>query len=93
MTTATIVYGASLSKQIVGACLALLTLDGRLDPDDTLASWLPELPEWSTRVRLRHLLHHTSGLPDEDEMTARLRTNWQRCAHVRDRDCRLRNAP
>ena len=75
MTTATIVYGASLSKQIVGACLALLTVDGRLSPEDTLASWLPELPGWSTRVRLRHLLHHSSGLPDEDEMVAQLRTN------------------
>jgi CubicO group peptidase (beta-lactamase class C family) len=72
MTTATIVYGASLSKQVVGASLALLARDGDVDPEDLLSAWLPELPAWSGQVRLRHLLHHTSGLPDEDEMTDRL---------------------
>ncbi|WP_239163541.1 serine hydrolase domain-containing protein [Paractinoplanes rishiriensis] len=57
------VYTASLSKQITAACAALLVRQGRLDTDDVLAQWMPELPPWSRTVRVRHLIHHTSGLP------------------------------
>jgi CubicO group peptidase (beta-lactamase class C family) len=60
----TVAYGASLAKQFTGACAALLERDGHLDCDGTIAAWLPELPEWSERVRVRHLIHHTAGLPD-----------------------------
>jgi CubicO group peptidase (beta-lactamase class C family) len=58
------VYTGSLSKQITAACAALLVRQGRLDTDDTLSQWMPELPAWSRTVRLRHLIHHTSGLPE-----------------------------
>src|SRR4051794_4122680 len=58
------VYTGSLSKQITAACAALLVRQGRLDTDDTLSKWMPELPAWSRTVRLRHLIHHTSGLPE-----------------------------
>lgn len=57
------VYTASLSKQITAACAALLVRQGRLDTADVLAQWMPELPPWSRTVRVRHLIHHTSGLP------------------------------
>jgi CubicO group peptidase (beta-lactamase class C family) len=58
------IYTASLSKQITAACAALLVRQGRLDTDATLAQWMPELPAWARTVRLRHLIHHTSGLPE-----------------------------
>jgi CubicO group peptidase (beta-lactamase class C family) len=67
----TVCYTASLSKQITAACAALLVRQGRLDTESTLAQWMPELPEWASAVRLRHLIHHTSGLPegvDVDEL-------------------------
>jgi CubicO group peptidase (beta-lactamase class C family) len=38
--------------------------EGALDMEDTLARWLPGLPGWAGTVRLRHLLHHTTGMPD-----------------------------
>lgn len=69
----TVIYGASLTKQVIGAGFALLYRDGMVDPNDSLQQWLPELPRWSERVQLRHLLHHTSGLPDEGPVTERLR--------------------
>src|SRR5690242_9819762 len=61
---ATLAYSASLSKQITAGCAALLVREGALDMEGTLARWLPGLPAWAGRVRLRHLLHHTAALPD-----------------------------
>jgi len=60
----TVFHLASLTKQLTAACVALLVQQGRLDTASPLAQWLPELPAWAARVRVRHLLHHTSGLPD-----------------------------
>lgn len=59
-----VAYAASVAKQFTAACAALLERDGDLDYDGTIAAWLPELPSWSERVRMRHLIHHTAGLPD-----------------------------
>lgn len=64
LTAGTIVYTASLSKQITAACAALLVQQGRLDIASTLAQWMPELPAWAGTVRLSHLISHTSGLPE-----------------------------
>jgi CubicO group peptidase (beta-lactamase class C family) len=64
LVAGTVVYAASLSKQITAACVALLVQQGRLDPESTLAHWMPELPTWAGTVRLRHLISHTSGLPE-----------------------------
>jgi CubicO group peptidase (beta-lactamase class C family) len=64
LTADSVVYTGSLSKQITAACAALLVRQGRLDADDSLARWMPELPAWAGTVRLRHLIHHTSGLPE-----------------------------
>jgi CubicO group peptidase (beta-lactamase class C family) len=60
----TVMYGASVTKQFVGFLLALGVEAGRASPDDCIRRWLPELPGWTDDVRLHHLLHHTSGLPD-----------------------------
>jgi CubicO group peptidase (beta-lactamase class C family) len=59
-----IAYAASVAKQITGACAALLARKGELEPDAAIAEWMPELPRWRDRVRVRHLIHHTAGLPD-----------------------------
>ncbi|MEV0165188.1 serine hydrolase domain-containing protein [Nonomuraea fuscirosea] len=64
LTPNTIVYTASLSKQLTAACAALLVRQDRLDTDSTLAQWMPELPAWADTVRVGHLLSHTSGLPE-----------------------------
>jgi CubicO group peptidase (beta-lactamase class C family) len=57
-------YGASVTKQIVGVLLARVIVDRAADVDDLVLRWLPELPDWTGSVRLGHLIHHTSGLPD-----------------------------
>jgi len=64
LTGDTIVYTASLAKQVTAACAALLVRQGRLDVESPVTRWLPELPAYAAPVRLRHLIAHTSGLPD-----------------------------
>jgi CubicO group peptidase (beta-lactamase class C family) len=60
----TVFYGASLTKQIVGFLLARAVRAGAVSAADRLRRWLPELPDWTAEVRLEHLLHHTSDLPE-----------------------------
>ncbi|GAA3555124.1 hypothetical protein GCM10022197_07850 [Microlunatus spumicola] len=60
----TVIYTASLAKQVTAVLAALLVREGRLDLEAPLVRWLPELPVWAGEVRLRHLLSHTSGLPE-----------------------------
>ncbi len=58
-------YGASLTKQLVGALAGLAVISGQLDPDAGVRDLLPELPSWADPVRIRHLVHHLSGLPSK----------------------------
>ncbi|MGP3960191.1 serine hydrolase domain-containing protein [Nonomuraea sp. 3N208] len=72
LTATTLVYAASLSKQITAACAALLVQQGALDLESALSRWLPRLPAWADAVRLRHLVHHTAALPRDTEIDALL---------------------
>lgn len=53
---------ASVSKQFTAAAILLLQQQGRLSIDDSLRRFFPQLPY--NGITVRHLLHHTSGLPD-----------------------------
>jgi CubicO group peptidase (beta-lactamase class C family) len=62
---------ASVTKQFTAAAILLLAEDGRLRLDDRVRDWLPSLPDATSAVTIRHLLTHTSGLIDyEDVMPA-----------------------
>lgn len=64
---------ASISKQFTAASILLLMEDGKLHLDDPVKHWLPSLPKAADAITLRHLLSHTSGLIDyEDVMPAQL---------------------
>jgi CubicO group peptidase (beta-lactamase class C family) len=54
----------STSKQFTATAVLLLVQRGELSLDDTLDGFVPELPQWAAAVTIRHLLHHTSGIPD-----------------------------
>jgi len=53
---------ASVSKQFTATGIMLLKSQGKLDFDNTIVKYLPELPYED--VTIRHLLNHTSGIPD-----------------------------
>jgi CubicO group peptidase (beta-lactamase class C family) len=57
-------YIGSDSKQFTAAAVAMLALRGQLSLDDDIRKYFPELPDYGTPVRIRHLIHHTSGIRD-----------------------------
>jgi len=59
---------ASLTKQFTAAAVMLLVRDGKLRYEDSLTDIFPDFPEYGRAVTLRHLLNHTSGLPDYEDL-------------------------
>lgn len=58
----------SISKQFVSATVMLLAEEGKLAIDDTIETYLPEIPSEWYGVTIRQLLTHTSGIPDYEEI-------------------------
>ncbi|MEL6255291.1 MAG: serine hydrolase domain-containing protein [Bacteroidota bacterium] len=56
-------YLASVSKQFTGMACLLLVQEDKLDLDDKLSSFYPEI-SYSDSVSIRQMLHHSSGIPD-----------------------------
>jgi CubicO group peptidase (beta-lactamase class C family) len=59
---------ASITKQFTSAAILLLAEDGRLSLHDPVRRWLPTLPEAADEIVIRHLLTHTSGLIDYEDV-------------------------
>lgn len=57
---------ASVSKQFTAMCIMILEERGKLDYDDDFQKYLPELKYEG--ITIRHLLWHTSGMPDYVEL-------------------------
>ncbi|MFN7115688.1 MAG: serine hydrolase [Saprospiraceae bacterium] len=53
---------ASVSKQFVTMCVMILKEQGKLQYDDLITTYLPQLPY--NKVTIRHLMTHTAGLGD-----------------------------
>ena len=72
---------ASVSKQFTAMATMLLVKDGKIRYDQSIREVLPELPAAAQAVTVRHLLNHTSGLPDYEDLIPDTQT-----AQVSDRD-------
>ncbi len=59
---------ASLSKAFTATAVMLLVRDGRLRYEDSLTDVFPDFPEYGRTITIRHLLQHTSGLPDYEDL-------------------------
>jgi CubicO group peptidase (beta-lactamase class C family) len=59
---------ASMTKQFTSAAILLLAEDGRLSIEDPVRKWLPSLPPAAKDITIRHLLTHTSGLIDYEDV-------------------------
>jgi D-alanyl-D-alanine carboxypeptidase len=62
-TTDSVFEIGSISKQFGAAAILQLVEAGKLGLDDPLAKFLPDFPR-AERIRVRDLLHHTSGIVD-----------------------------
>ena len=52
----------SITKQFTGACIAYLILEEKLNPNDDIRKYIPEFPFYGDTIRVKNLIHHTSGI-------------------------------
>jgi CubicO group peptidase (beta-lactamase class C family) len=55
---------ASISKQFAAAALLMMEQEGLLDLDESLHTYIPELPDYEPKITARQIIHHTSGMRD-----------------------------
>lgn len=60
--TSTLYNAASVSKQFTALGIVLLHLQGKIDIDANINTYLPTMPKFKYPVTTRQMLHHTSGL-------------------------------
>jgi CubicO group peptidase (beta-lactamase class C family) len=58
---------ASVSKQFTAMGIFLLQKKGKLKLDDLVSKYIPEMAFYGP-IKVRHLVHHTGGLPDYMEV-------------------------
>ncbi len=57
-------YLGSLTKSFTGMGVMMLAEKKKLGYDDKIVDYFSELPEFMGEITVRHLLNHTSGIPD-----------------------------
>jgi N-acyl-D-amino-acid deacylase len=76
VTEETIFQSGSLGKMFTAAAVMLLVEDGKLALGDPLTKFFPDAPlSWNT-ITVRHLLTHTSGIPDYTTSTFDYRKDY-----------------
>jgi len=73
---ATVYQSGSLGKQFTAAAVMLQVEDGKLSLADPLTKFFPDAPETWRSITVRHLLTHTSGIPDYEEGTFDYRKDY-----------------
>ena len=76
VTSSTIFQTGSLAKQFTAVAVMLQVEDAKLDLDGSIARYLPGAPASWNAITVRHLLTHTSGIPDYDERTLDYRKDY-----------------
>jgi CubicO group peptidase (beta-lactamase class C family) len=62
---------ASLTKQFTAMAVMLLVHDGKLHYEDRLTDVFPDFPAYGKAITIRHLLNHTSGLIDYEDIMSK----------------------
>ncbi|MDX2034625.1 MAG: serine hydrolase domain-containing protein [Blastocatellia bacterium] len=70
LSSTSVFYIASTSKQFTAASILLLARSGKLSLDDDVRTYIPALPRYEAVITINHLVHHTSGLRDYLELMA-----------------------
>lgn len=68
---------ASVSKQFTAAGIMILAKEGKLQIDDSVSKYIPELPYKG--ITIRHLLNHTSGVPRFTNYIPNYLKYWDSC--------------
>src|SRR5579862_7370549 len=67
-TTATNYRLASFTKQFTAMCIMMLEERKKLSLDEPLPAFFPDFPAYGKQITVRHLLTHTSGLLDYEDL-------------------------
>ncbi len=65
VSPSTVFHIASVSKQFTVFAVLLLEAEGKLSFDDDIRKHIPEVPRFGTKITLRQLAAHTSGMRDQ----------------------------
>ncbi len=76
VSRSTLFQSGSLGKQFTAVALMLQVEDGKLALDDPITRFFPDAPPSWKPITVRHLLTHTSGIPDYDERTLDYRKDY-----------------
>lgn len=60
--TKTVFSIASVAKQFTASCIWVLVQEKKLSLEDEICKYLPEMPNYGTPIKIKHLLNHTSGI-------------------------------
>lgn len=63
-------YLASVSKQFTSMAVMILAERGELSYENKLSDYFPDFPEYADDVTIRHMMTHTSGIPDHYRLNA-----------------------
>jgi CubicO group peptidase (beta-lactamase class C family) len=67
-TPATLSCLASVSKQFTAMMIMILAEKNKIKYDDPVLKYIPELSKYTDGITIRHLLTHTSGIPDVGDL-------------------------
>lgn len=65
ITSKTVFEVGSVAKQFTGYGIALLVDQKKLNLNDDIRKYIPELPDYGAKIRIDDLIHHKSGLMDQ----------------------------
>ena len=87
---------ASLTKQFTAMAIMILKEQGLLTYEQSLGDLIPDFPSYGRTVKIRHLLNHTSGLHDYENLipdTRQGQLNDQDVIDILKRECTTYFAP
>ena len=70
------IYAASIGKQFTAVAIMRLAEQGKLSLDDPLPKYFPEFASYASKVTLRRMLNHTSGLIDHLDIVHDSVSGW-----------------
>jgi CubicO group peptidase (beta-lactamase class C family) len=64
MSINSVTEAGSVSKQFTAAAVLLLAQQGKLSLNDDIRKYIPKIPDYGHVIKIRHLMHHSSGIKD-----------------------------
>jgi CubicO group peptidase (beta-lactamase class C family) len=77
---------ASFTKQFTAMAVMLLVHDGKLRYDERVTDIFPDFPAYGRAITIRHLLTHTAGLPDYEELMEERGPIWTSSHQIKDEE-------